>query len=298
MCRALALLSALCGCRVPRAAAAPRTAGPSSKSGHSQIGTHKARAVHAHSRRRPAGEKNLCIVCRHVPFMSGEGGSAFQFLFMHMQRRLTTWLTRTIALPTPSSATSRRLPPHSRAGRRSTRPPLKPLKLPRSSSGVRPCCVCTRRLPGASGAEGGIDAVEAVANRVWTSESFFADEAAKRASKAAELEARKAKAAATAASAVERAAEAARRRRRRRSALRRRPRRQRRPTRQCESPRRRRRAPQSSSCSCRSHRCSRRRRRRRRRRSASGRRSRTATRASTRTNGPAPRKELNFSLCP
>ena len=67
------------------------------------------------------------------------------------------------------------------------------------------------KLPGARGAEGGIDAIEAVANRVWTSESFFADEAAKRASKAAELEARKAKAAATAASAVERAAEAARR---------------------------------------------------------------------------------------
>ena len=67
------------------------------------------------------------------------------------------------------------------------------------------------KLPGALDAEGGIDVVDAVAQRAWTSESFFAQDAAKRAGKVAELEARKAKKAAAAAAAAERATEAARR---------------------------------------------------------------------------------------
>ena len=67
------------------------------------------------------------------------------------------------------------------------------------------------KLPGARGSDGDLDVVDAQAQRAWTSESFFLQDEAKRAGKAAEAEARKEKKAAAAAAAAERAAEAARR---------------------------------------------------------------------------------------
>ena len=65
--------------------------------------------------------------------------------------------------------------------------------------------------PCARGSDGDLDVVDAQAQRAWTSESFFLQDEAKRAGKAAEAEARKEKKAAAAAAAAERAAEAARR---------------------------------------------------------------------------------------
>jgi len=62
------------------------------------------------------------------------------------------------------------------------------------------------KLPGALDDQGRLDAAEAVADRVWTSESFTQHKAAARAAKAAETEARKQKAADAAAAAQARAA--------------------------------------------------------------------------------------------